>query len=53
MDKKIGELVKDTMGKGEKLAPVKSLKLKVKFQKPDLADKKKDILKDAVKKAKE
>lgn len=33
MDKKVGALIKDTMGKGEKMAPVKSIKLKVKFQK--------------------
>lgn len=33
MDKKVGGLVKDVMGKGEKMAPVKSLKLKIKFQK--------------------
>ena len=32
MDKKVAALIKDTMGKGEKVAPVKS-KLKVKFQK--------------------
>lgn len=33
MDKTIGNLVKKTMGEGEKIAPVKSIKLKVKFQK--------------------
>ena len=33
MDKKVGALIRDTMGKGEKVAPVKSIKLKVKFQK--------------------
>lgn len=33
MDKKVAGLIKDTMGKGEKMAPVKSIKLKVKFQK--------------------
>ena len=33
MDKKVGKMIKDTMGKGEKMAPVKSIKLKVKFQK--------------------
>lgn len=33
MHKKLAELVKGTMGKGEKIAPVKSIKLKVKFQK--------------------
>ena len=48
MDKKIGKLVQDTMGKGEKVAPLKSLKLKVKFQKPD---DKKGVLKEAVQKA--
>jgi len=34
VDNKIAGLVKDVMGKGEKQAPVKSLKVKVKFQKP-------------------
>lgn len=34
MDKKVAGLVKSVMGKGEKQAPVKSIKLKVKFQKP-------------------
>lgn len=33
MDKKVASIVKDIMGKGEKVAPVKSIKLKVKFQK--------------------
>ncbi len=33
MDKAIGKMVQKTMGKGEKIAPVKSIKLKVKFQK--------------------
>ncbi len=33
MDKKVGGLIKSVMGKGEKVAPVKSIKLKVKFQK--------------------
>lgn len=33
MDKKVGNLIKDVMGKGEKMAPVKTIKLKVKFQK--------------------
>lgn len=32
MHKKIAGLIKDTMGEGEKKAPVKSIKLKVKFQ---------------------
>lgn len=41
MDKKVAGLIKDTMGKGEKIAPVKSIKLKVKFSKP--AEKKKEI----------
>ena len=36
MDKKVAGLVKGIMGKGEKMAPVKSLKLKVKFQKSKL-----------------
>ena len=34
VDKKVASLIKDTMGKGEKVAPVKSITLKVKFQKP-------------------
>ena len=34
MDKSVGKLVQGVMGKGEKMAPVKSLKVKVKFQKP-------------------
>ncbi len=33
MDKKVAGIVKDVMGKGEKVAPVKSIKLKVKFAK--------------------
>ena len=33
MDKLIGKTVKKVMGSGEKMAPVKSIKLKVKFQK--------------------
>ena len=33
MDKKVAALIKDSMGKGERMAPVKSIKLKVKFQK--------------------
>lgn len=39
MDKKVGKLVKEVMQKGEKVAPVKSIKLKVKFQKADMAKK--------------
>ena len=39
MDKKIAKIVQDVMGKGEKVASVKSIKLKVKFHK---------IAKDAV-----
>ena len=34
MDKAVGKMVQKVMGKGEKVAPVKSIKLKVKFQKP-------------------
>lgn len=34
MDKAISKLVGKTMGAGEKIAPVKSIKLKVKFHKP-------------------
>ncbi len=56
MDKKIGQIIKDTMGKGEKIAPVKSIKLKVKFDKSDtnkdMAKSKKGIVKKAVKDAK-
>lgn len=33
MDKAVGGIVKKVMGEGEKIAPVKSIKLKVKFQK--------------------
>jgi hypothetical protein len=33
MDKLVGGMVKKVMGKGEKVAPVKSIKLKIKFQK--------------------
>jgi len=33
MDKLVGKAVKDTMKAGEKVAPVKSIKLKIKFQK--------------------
>ncbi len=33
MHKKLAKMVESTMGKGEKIAPVKSIKLKVKFQK--------------------
>ena len=33
MDKLIGKTVKEVMGGGEKKAPVKSIKLKVKFSK--------------------
>lgn len=43
MDKKVSNLVKDIMGKGEKVAPVKSIKLKVKFHKAD--EKKKELAK--------
>jgi hypothetical protein len=35
MDKMIGKDVQKIMGKGEKMAPVKSIKLKVKFDKAD------------------
>ncbi len=34
MDKMVAGAVKKVMGKGEKIAPVKSIKLKVKFHKP-------------------
>jgi hypothetical protein len=43
MDGKLMGLTKSVMGKGEKVAPVDSVKLKVKFQK---------VLKDKVGKAK-
>ena len=36
-------MIKDTMGKGEKIAPVKSIKLKVKFSSVDR--KKKELAK--------
>jgi hypothetical protein len=35
MDKTIAKTVQKVMGAGEKVAPVKSIKLKVKFQKAD------------------
>ncbi len=38
-------MIKDTMGKGEKIAPVKSIKLKVKFQKAEKEGKKKELAK--------
>lgn len=41
MDKLIGKTVKDVMKSGEKVAPVKSIKLKIKFQKSD--EKKKEM----------
>jgi hypothetical protein len=41
MDKKVAGLIKDTMGEGEKRAPVKSIKLKVKFQKEKVGYEKK------------
>ena len=34
MDKSVGKMVQQVMGKGEKVAPVESIKLKVKFSKP-------------------
>ena len=37
MDKLVGNAVKKVMGEGEKVAPVKSIKLKVKFQKEKMA----------------
>jgi len=43
MDKIIGNTIKKVMGTGEKIAPVKSIKLKVKFDK--LAKKKKEMAK--------
>lgn len=33
MDKVVSDAVEKVMGRGEKVAPVKSIKLKVKFQK--------------------
>ena len=54
MDKKIAQIVQDVMGKGEKVAPVKSIKLKVKFQEPtNMVKSKKSIVKKAVKSAKD
>ena len=41
------------MGSGEKVAPVKSIKLKVKFDKVKMDKNKKGIMKHALKKAKE
>lgn len=39
MDKLVGGAVKKVMKEGEKIAPVKSIKLKVKFQKQEMAKK--------------
>ncbi len=39
MDKLISNTVKKVMGQGEKVAPVKSIKLKVKFAKAKVASK--------------
>lgn len=39
MDKKVAGLIQDTMGEGEKRAPVKSIKLKVKFDKSEKREK--------------
>ena len=41
MGKLIGNTIKQVMGGGEKKAPVKSIKLKIKFQKPE--EKKKEM----------
>lgn len=38
MDKMIGNVVKKVMGEGEKKAPVKSIKLKIKFAKSKVLD---------------
>ncbi len=35
MDKMVKKVVGETMKKGEKIAPVKSIKLKIKFQKAE------------------
>lgn len=42
----IGKTVQKVMGKGEKEAPVKSIKLKVKFQKASKDKALKDCIKD-------
>lgn len=47
MDKFLGKAIQKTVGEGEKKAPLKSVKLKVKFQKVD--DKKKAIAKKMAK----
>lgn len=39
MDKTIAKTVQKVMGAGEKIAPVKSIKLKVKFHKPEKSKK--------------
>ncbi len=41
MDKIIGETVRKVMGSGEKVAPVKSIKLKIKFAKTKALENKK------------
>ena len=46
VDKQVGKMIEKTMGAGEKKAPVKSIKLKVKFQKSAKDKCLKDRIKD-------
>lgn len=43
MDKLVGQAVQKVMGAGEKKAPVKSIKLKVKFGKDEVEKKKRGM----------
>ena len=45
MDAAIMDGMKKIMHKGEQMAPLKSVKLKAKFQKPEVEEKKKDLAK--------
>ena len=45
MDKLVGQAVQKVMGAGEKKAPVKSIKLKVKFGKDEVEKKKRGMAK--------
>lgn len=45
MDKAIASAFQKVMHNGEKMAPVKSIKMKVKFNKAEVEDKKKELAK--------
>lgn len=47
MDKLIGDTIKKVMGDGEKKAPVKSIKLKIKFAKSKALENKKHERKES------